>query len=194
VKGYPGQFNFGFDGTIYGPSEQIKSNDLEDSTFRGWRCNFYSTTVPSENNLNSMNGSSPDVFGLRQPARIRDGMMGRVTLMIPFLLLAACGCHDREARSQIVGTWIQGTPTYSNNFTITFAPDGTFSSRYPESPKTPAIAFDGTWNIKWGNLILTDCHSNSVPVSDVTALRIHAIDVHRAVFVRGGLNVDYYRN
>jgi major membrane immunogen (membrane-anchored lipoprotein) len=114
-------------------------------------------------------------------------------VMVLLFLLGACGCHDRENRSRIVGTWNQGTPSSSGGFTITFSPDGTYSSRYPGHWKGQAMTFDGKWKIEWGNLIITDCHSNSISISDTDSLKITGIDNGKMDLIRNQCDYTYYK-
>ena|ERR1017187_3622344 len=101
------------------------------------------------------------------------------TFLLLSLLLTACGRRDAKFARQIAGTW-----TNESSVTMTFTPDGNFSTLWL-SPRRTNI-FEGTWQIRDGIVIFTTTNASGTephaPVSDVGRAKIIHVDDHQLVY------------
>lgn len=107
-------------------------------------------------------------------------------LVLLALLVASCGRHDK-ANHQIVGTWRKAD---SSSPSITILGDGSFITIYERTNHTVETTFQGTWQLKDGELLLTattvdaaiDASNQHEPAGGTTRVRIIELNSHRMTF------------
>jgi hypothetical protein len=89
------------------------------------------------------------------------------------VLITACGCGDTKMRSQIIGTWFQGT-----NLVFTFSPNGSYTSTRTGYADGHTNIWQGNWTVDWRRLVLTNNRSNLVVVPADITIKISSLDDH----------------
>lgn len=103
------------------------------------------------------------------------------------LFAVGCGQHDASLRQRITGTW----GLTNGHGVITIAPDGSMLSRFTGS--TQSWTYEGTWQLKGGQIEITTTKSNSIPCSDVMLARIIRADGHELVYDLSGQTISLSR-
>ena len=108
-------------------------------------------------------------------------------LLAALVAIVGCGQRDSALRQKITGTW-----GLTNGLgVITIAADGSLLFRFTGS--TQSWTYEGTWQLKDGQIVITTTKSNSIPCSDVMLARIIRADGHELVYDLSGQTISLSR-
>jgi hypothetical protein len=107
----------------------------------------------------------------------------RFTLAFILLTLLMTGCHRRDVTlsQQIAGTW-----THEGGFSMTIAPDSSFSSSFISSNHVVVLEYQGTWLVTNETMVATITNATGTrrheSVGSVDRMKITRVDKHQLVF------------
>ena len=108
-------------------------------------------------------------------------------LLAPLLIVAGCGQRQAALRQKITGTW----GLTNGHGTITIASDGSMISHFAANTQT--WTYEGTWQLKDDQIVITTTKSNSVPCREASSARIIRADGHELVYDLSGQMISLSR-